>query len=124
MCRSFLYINCWRWYSWGRCELELVFRKLRRNICGSGSSIVVSPYSTTNYYVLAQGTCNTTTCALNTVTVTPLLSNFTRKSNMQWRSFSGIRTIHDGIRNWSPAINNTTTTTYTFTPNAGNVQTL
>ncbi len=36
---------------------------------GSGSSINVSPGSTTTYYVLASGTCNTTACAPVNVTV-------------------------------------------------------
>ncbi|MES2285617.1 MAG: PKD-like domain-containing protein, partial [Bacteroidota bacterium] len=36
---------------------------------GSGSSIIVSPSVTTNYFVLASGTCNTTACATVTVTV-------------------------------------------------------
>lgn len=36
---------------------------------GSGSSIAVSPSSTTTYYVRAEGDCNTTTCASATVTV-------------------------------------------------------
>ncbi len=39
---------------------------------GTGSSISVSPGSTTSYFVRAQGSCNTTTCATTTVTVTPL----------------------------------------------------
>lgn len=49
----------WQWY---------------RNSCGgtwvgSGSSISVSPSSTTTYYVRAEGTCYTTDCASVTVTV-------------------------------------------------------
>ncbi|MES2593033.1 MAG: PKD-like domain-containing protein [Bacteroidota bacterium] len=36
---------------------------------GTGNSINVSPSSSTNYYVLASGTCNTTSCAGITVTV-------------------------------------------------------
>ncbi len=36
---------------------------------GTGNSITVSPSSSTNYFVLASGTCNTTPCASLTVTV-------------------------------------------------------
>lgn len=49
----------WRWYS-GSCGGTYV---------GTGSSISVSPSSTTTYYVRAQGTCNTTACRAVTVTV-------------------------------------------------------
>jgi len=50
----------WYWYS-GSCGSAFI---------SSGSaSITVSPGSTTSYYVRAQGTCNTTTCANATVTV-------------------------------------------------------
>ncbi len=47
------------WYS-GACGGSLI---------GTGTSIWVSPSSTTTYYVLASGTCNTTACAPVTVTV-------------------------------------------------------
>ncbi|MES2593037.1 MAG: PKD-like domain-containing protein [Bacteroidota bacterium] len=49
----------YNWYS-GSCGGTFV---------GSGSSITVSPSSTTTYFVLAAGTCNTTGCASVTVTV-------------------------------------------------------
>jgi hypothetical protein len=49
----------WEWYS-GSCGGTSV---------GSGSSVNVSPASNTTYYVLAEGTCNTTSCANVTVTV-------------------------------------------------------
>lgn len=49
----------WKWYS-GSCG---------GNFIGTGNSITVSPSSTTTYYVLAQGTCNTTGCASVSVTV-------------------------------------------------------
>ncbi|MCG9911799.1 MAG: T9SS type A sorting domain-containing protein, partial [Flavobacteriales bacterium] len=52
----------WRWYT-GSCGGTLV---------GSGTSILVSPGSTTTYFVRAEGTCNTTTCASQTVTVNTL----------------------------------------------------
>ena len=103
----------WNWYS-GSCGGTFV---------GSGSSIVVSPGSTTTYYVLAQGTCNTTSCASTTVTVTPFVTpTFTAVSPIcNGGALAALPTTsNNGITgNWSPAINNTTTTTYTFTPNAG-----
>jgi hypothetical protein len=49
----------WRWYS-GSCGGTLV---------GTGASISVSPSATTTYFVRAEGSCNTTTCASVTVTV-------------------------------------------------------
>ncbi|MDO9185785.1 MAG: PKD-like domain-containing protein [Bacteroidia bacterium] len=49
----------WYWYS-GSCGGSLV---------GTGSSISVSPGSTTTYFVRAQGTCNTTACVSVTLTV-------------------------------------------------------
>ncbi|MES2622743.1 MAG: gliding motility-associated C-terminal domain-containing protein [Bacteroidota bacterium] len=53
----------WFWYS-GSCGGTLV---------ASGVSFInVSPGSNTTYYVRAQGTCNTTTCASTTVTLNPL----------------------------------------------------
>jgi gliding motility-associated-like protein len=49
----------WEWYS-GSCGGTAV---------GSGSSLAVSPSTTTTYYVRAEGTCNTTTCQSVTITV-------------------------------------------------------
>ena len=49
----------WEWYT-GSCGGTSV---------GTGSSITVSPTSTTTYYVRAEGTCNTTTCVSKTITV-------------------------------------------------------
>lgn len=49
----------WDWYS-GSCGGAFV---------GSGSTLGVSPATTTTYYVRAVGTCNTTACASVTVTV-------------------------------------------------------
>ncbi|MBI2968017.1 MAG: gliding motility-associated C-terminal domain-containing protein [Bacteroidetes bacterium] len=49
----------WQWYS-GSCGGAFV---------GSGNNLVVSPASTTTYYVRAEGTCNTTSCVSVTVTV-------------------------------------------------------
>jgi len=49
----------WKWYT-GSCGGTHI---------GTGASIVVSPTVTTTYYVRAEGTCNTTSCATVTVTV-------------------------------------------------------
>ncbi len=49
----------WEWYS-GSCGGTCV---------GTGSSIIVSPTSTTTYYVQADGTCNTTSCVNVAITV-------------------------------------------------------
>jgi hypothetical protein len=49
----------WQWYS-ASCGAGSV---------GSGASIAVSPASTTTYYALATGSCNTTSCVSQTVTV-------------------------------------------------------
>ena len=63
----------WNWYS-GSCGGAFV---------GSGSSISVSPSSTTTYYVLAQGTCNTTACQSVAVTVNPVVNpSWTNPSNI------------------------------------------
>ncbi|MCF8257413.1 MAG: T9SS type A sorting domain-containing protein [Flavobacteriales bacterium] len=51
----------WRWYI-GSCGGQLV---------GGGPSITVSPQSTANYFVRAEGPCNTTTCASVIISVTP-----------------------------------------------------
>ena len=51
----------WYWYS-GGCGGTLV---------GSGTSVVVSPTSNTNYYVRAEGDCNTTSCVSLLVSVLP-----------------------------------------------------
>lgn len=51
----------WRWYI-GSCGGQLV---------GGGPSITVSPQSTANYFVRAEGPCNTTTCASVVISVTP-----------------------------------------------------
>ncbi len=49
----------WQWYS-GSCGGAFV---------GSGTSITVSPNTTTTYFVRAEGQCNTTSCVFTTVTV-------------------------------------------------------
>ncbi|MBL1233602.1 MAG: gliding motility-associated C-terminal domain-containing protein [Flavobacteriales bacterium] len=54
----------WQWYS-GSCGGTSV---------GSGSTITVSPGTTTTYFVRAVGTCNSTTCQSVTVTVNPVVN--------------------------------------------------
>lgn len=49
----------WQWYS-GSCG---------GTPAGNGTSINVTPSSTTTYYVRAEGTCNTTSCASQVITV-------------------------------------------------------
>ncbi|MBI5220071.1 MAG: hypothetical protein HY958_14180 [Bacteroidia bacterium] len=53
----------WHWYS-GSCG---------GTSAGTGTGITVSPTSTITYYVRAEGTCNTTTCASQIITVNPAL---------------------------------------------------
>ncbi len=55
----------WRWYA-GGCGTG--------GPIGSGASITVTPSSTTNYFVRAEGTCNITTCAQVTINVNSLSS--------------------------------------------------
>jgi gliding motility-associated-like protein len=54
----------WQWYT-GSCGGTSV---------GSGSTITVSPGTTTTYFVRAEGTCNNTTCQSVTVTVNPVVN--------------------------------------------------
>jgi uncharacterized protein (TIGR02594 family) len=65
----------WKWYS-GSCAGTYV---------GTGTSIGVSPSTTTTYYVRAEGDCNNTTCASGTLTVkststTPSSINFSNNN--------------------------------------------
>jgi uncharacterized protein (TIGR02145 family) len=87
------------------------------------SSILVTPASTTSYTVTYNlGTCTPPT-AIGTITVTsPITPTFTQVG--PYNSGASIpalaTTSTNGISGtWSPAINNTATTTYTFTPSAG-----
>ncbi len=48
---------------------------------GTGTSLTVSPASTTTYYTLKKGGCNTTTCASTTVTVVQLPTTSAPGSN-------------------------------------------
>jgi len=68
----------WKWYS-GSCGGTSV---------GTGSSLSVSPTTTTTYYARAEGSCNTTTCQSFTVTV--------RDTSVPATSISGNTTICKG----------------------------
>ncbi|HOY32702.1 MAG TPA: hypothetical protein PKW80_12560, partial [Bacteroidales bacterium] len=69
----------WQWYTVG----------CGTTSAGSGTSINVNPSSNTTYYVRAVGTCNSTTCASNTVTVpTPTLSNSGPTSACSYQNIS------------------------------------
>ncbi len=109
----------WQWYS-GSCGGTPV---------GTGTSITVSPGTTTTYFVRAEGTCNTTTCVSVTVTVnnnvnvsvTPTAPSICAGSSVSLTA-SGATTY-----SWTPTTglsastgatvtaNPTTTTTYTVT---------
>ena len=109
----------WQWYS-GSCGGTPV---------GTGTSITVTPGTTTTYFVRAEGTCNTTTCVSATVTVnpgpivsvTPVSPSICAGSSVSLTA-SGATTY-----SWTPATglssttganvtaNPTTTTTYTVT---------
>ncbi|MCB9174834.1 MAG: gliding motility-associated C-terminal domain-containing protein [Flavobacteriales bacterium] len=87
----------------------------------------VSPATTTTYYIQtvsnSDGSCVSATRVSVTVTVTPSTTpTFTAVSPIcSGGSLSALPTTsNNGITGtWSPALNNTTTTTYTFTPTAG-----
>ncbi len=97
----------WKWY---------------KNSCGgtyvgSGSSVSVSPTTTTTYYVRAEGDCNTTSCASVTVIVNPLpTAQFSTSST----------TINEGdCINFIDQSTNTTSWSWTFTgatPNSSTSQ--
>lgn len=113
---------------------------------GTGNSITVSPSSTTTYYVLASGTCNTTGCAQTTVTVNSAPTAFASpstqsicsgnttsislSSNIPGTSFNWT-VSQSGVSGASPSSgssinqslsatsNNTGIAVYTITPSAG-----
>jgi hypothetical protein len=85
------------------------------------SSITVTPSTTTSYTVTyATGSCFSTATATVTVN-TQTTPTFTQLGPFcSGTSFTLPTTSNNGITgSWSPAINNTSTTTYTFTPTAG-----
>ncbi|HKM93517.1 MAG TPA: PKD-like domain-containing protein, partial [Prolixibacteraceae bacterium] len=70
-------ITGWRfdWCSASGVTMDIDFITLAdRPIIGTGSSIVVSPTSSTTYYTAKKGECNTTSCVNASVTVNPNLS--------------------------------------------------
>lgn len=73
----------WKWYS-GSCGGTSV---------GSESSVSVSPSSTTTYYVRAEGTCNTTTCASVMVNVINMSSYISSSTDPTCRNSNGSATI-------------------------------
>jgi len=93
-------------------------------IIGTGTSITVTPSTTTTYYVNNLD-CNNnpTTCVQITVTVNnPTTPTFAPISPIcSGGTLAALPTTStNGITGaWSPALNNTATTTYTFTPNSG-----
>ncbi|WP_345273649.1 lectin-like domain-containing protein [Flaviramulus aquimarinus] len=82
-----------------------------------------TPSTTTDYTVTINDACGETTTEEVTITVEPIaLPSFTTVGPIcSGESLAALTTTsNEGIvGTWSPAVNNTTTTTYTFTPNAG-----
>ena len=80
---------------------------------GTGDAITVSPTATTNYYVRYKGDCNTTTCAMITVTVNtrPVLSC---PANIIVNNTTG---LCSGLATYTPSATGTpaATISYTFT---------
>ena len=93
-------------------------------IVGTGTSITVTPSTTTTYYVNNLD-CNNnpTSCVSITVIINnPVTPTFTQVNPIcSGGTLSALPTTsNNGITGtWSPSINNTATTTYTFTPNSG-----
>ena len=88
----------------------------------TGNSITVSPTATTSYTVAYTANGCTSTAATSTVTVNNNTApTFTQVAAIcSGGTFSLPTTSNNAINgSWSPAINNTATTTYTFTPIAG-----
>jgi uncharacterized protein (TIGR02145 family) len=98
---------------------------------GTGTSITVSPTSTTSYYTLKQGDCNTTTCASATVTVVQSPTTSAPGSNQticQGTSATlaanipsvgtGAWSVTSGPNTSSTQFSNTASNASTFTPTA------
>ncbi len=90
-------------------------------ILGTGSTLTVSPTTTTTYDVEVLGACGPVSNLSITINVTPPTTpTFTpRPAICAGTSLSALpSTSNNGITGtWSPALNNMATTTYTFTPN-------
>ena len=79
-------IQGWRfdWATASGVTMDIDFISLSTHpILGSGSTLSVTPASTTNYYVSYKGGCNTTTCAMQTVTIQPAINYGTVASGNQ-----------------------------------------
>lgn len=92
------------------------------NGLGTGASHTVSPTINTTYTVTGTGANGCTNTAQVTVTVSTLVTpTFTNPGTICSGDPLSLPTnSNNGIAGtWSPAVDNTTTTTYTFTPNTG-----
>jgi len=90
------------------------------SISGTWSPVINNTATTTYTFTPTAGQCATT--ATMTVTVnTPVVPTFSQVAAICFAgTFTLPTTSNNGISGtWSPAINNTSTTTYTFTPSAG-----
>jgi len=91
------------------------------------SSIIVSPTSTTTYSVVGTDANGCIASGSASITVDqPVVPAFTQVAAIcTGASLSALPTTSNNgiVGTWSPALNNTTTTTYTFTPAAGSCAT-
>jgi hypothetical protein len=90
-------------------------------ISGTWSPAVNNTATTTYTFTPNAGQCGVTTTMTVTVNSTLTTPDFTQVAAIcVGGSFTLPATSNNGITgNWSPAVNNTATTTYTFTPNSG-----
>jgi hypothetical protein len=90
-------------------------------IPGTWSPAINNTATTTYTFTPNAGQCATTTTMTVTVNTTSITPAFNQVAAIcSGGSFSLPTTSNNGITgSWSPAINNTATTTYTFTPNVG-----
>ena len=89
---------------------------------GTISGTPTSASSSTNYTVMAYNTIGSNSTTVNIAVCSPITPNFTVVTPIcLGDALSPLPpTSNNGITGtWSPALNNTSTTTYTFTPNAG-----
>lgn len=97
----------WEWYT-GSCG---------GTPAGSGSSIIVSPSSNTTYYVRAEGSCNTTTCASLLVNVTAYSpANNTTSTTAICETSTKTLTGTPGGGSWSIVSGGGSITGTTYTP--------